>query len=264
MTTRHTIRIGLLLAATSLSSCSVGWQDARDKQLERYLHTHLDALGTGFVKPMSLDEFATHLQTTRIVYLGDHHKDMGLHRKMLELIEWICDLGHRPVLGFEAVGIQDNPSLQEYLAGGIDLRTLRRRIASRWPSSWLEKDDVDRTFFRAVLAQARAHNLDGFALEPTPRRPLAERDAVMATNVRRAMRLYPDRLIIVIVGHAHLLGDGHLTGRVGGVHLTIAARFSPALEQAYLQHPPETREGFFRTDTGVLFFPRDLSGRISD
>ena len=178
-TTKHTIRIGLLL---SFGSCTVGWQDARDEELEHYLQTHLDALGTGFVTPMSLDEFATRLKTTRVVYLGDHHMDVGLHRKMLELIEWLCDLGHRPVLGFEAVGIQDNPSLQEYLAGGIDLRTLRHRMASRWPSSWLEKHDVDRTFFRALLAQARAHELQGFALEPAPRLPLAKRDAVMATR----------------------------------------------------------------------------------
>ena len=89
------------------------------------------------------------------------------------------------------------------------------------------------------------------------------RDGIIATNIRRALRLYPDRVIVVFVGDAHILGDGHLLGRVGAPSLTIAARFSPVLARALADHPPAREDEFLRTDRGVLFFSPSSAERVS-
>ena len=198
--------------------------------------------------------FAKMLRDKRILFLGDHHRDSDLHRQMLELIDWACANGHRPVLGIEAVGIQDDANLQEYLAGGITLARLRARIARRWPLSWLESDDVDHSFFRQLLSRAKTKAMPVFCLEPTPRHTLTARDTIIASNIRRALRLHQDRLLIVIVGHAHLLGRGHLTGRVGVPSIAVGARLSPTLEALAESHPPIGAGEFLRTERGVLFF----------
>ncbi len=257
--------LSLALAVAIPGGCSVSWDTPGPQELylKNYVDAHFHALGTEFVDALSRTDFLTQLRRTRVLYLGDHHRDVQLHARMLELLDWICAQGLRPVIGMEAIGSQDNPSLQEFLVGGIQLDALRRRIVSRWPLSWLERQGVDRAFFRDLLRRTHRHKLDAFPLEPTPRFGLDHRDGVIATNIRRALRLYPDRLILVIVGHAHILGDGHLLGRVGAPSMTIAARCSPVLTRAIARHPPVGKHEFLRTDRGVLFFPPRSVERIS-
>jgi hypothetical protein len=245
-----------LPAAAGLTGC-IGWTrdpQGRPEYLASYIDTHYDDLGTRFVQPVSRTGFAARLEGARVLFLGDHHRDHQLHARILELIEWICESGHRPVMGVEAVGIQDDASLQEYLSGDIELQVLRRRIARRWPHSWLDNPEVDAPFFRDLLGLARAHRLPTFALEPTPRLALGERDAIIAQNIRRAVRLHPDRLIIVLVGHAHLFGQGHLYGRIGVESLAIAPRLSPLLGGQLAGQPAIPDSAFLCSDRGVLFF----------
>ena len=110
-------------------------------------------------------------------------------------------------------------------------------------------------FFQSLLSYAKEHELDAFPLEPAPRLALEHRDTVIANNIHRALRLYPDRLIIVVVGHAHLLGEGHLIGKVGEPCLSIAARLSPDLEKELAKHPSLKSADFLRSERDVLFFP---------
>lgn len=266
MRNRKCHSLSLALAAVSVSGCSLTWQtpDPQPRYLKKYLDAHFEELGTEFVDALPRSDFLAKLRQTRVLYIGDHHRDAQLHARILELLDWICAQGLRPVVGMESIGSQDNPSLQEFLSGGIDFDELRGRVARRWPLSWLDRDGVDRTFFRELLRRTRKHRLDAFPLEPTPRLELDLRDGLIATNVQRALRLHPDRLVVVIVGHAHILGNGHLLGRVGVPSMTIAARCSPALTRALAKHPPVRGGEFLRTDRGVLFFPRPNAKRVSD
>ena len=232
----------------------------RPKYLAAYIDAHYQDLGQQFVTPMTRTQFRERLRETRVLFLGDHHRDPGLHARILTLIEWLSQQGLRPMLGIEAVGIQDNTVLQEYLTGDLDLRQLRHRIKARWQDSWLDNPDVDQGFYRDLLRTARAHKTPVFTLEPTPRHQLATRDTMIASNIRRALQLHPDNLIVVIVGHAHLLGQGHLVGRVGAPALAIAARFSPALQQAAAKLPRISESSFLQTERGILFFPTTPAG----
>ncbi len=61
------------------------------------------------------------------------------------------------------------------------------------------------------------------------------------TLCRASCRAFPDRLIVVVVGHAHLLGKGRLVARVGLPSLAVGARMSQRLTTAYLEASVATR-----------------------
>jgi Haem-binding uptake, Tiki superfamily, ChaN len=256
--------LALILASAGVCGACAGPDTGRPTYIKQYVDAHYSELGDSFLPPLTRTEFLKRLKSTRVLYIGDHHRDQELHHQIVDLVGWICARGLRPVIGMEALGSQDNKSLQEFLSGGIEFEALRRRVARRWPLSWLERDGVDHDFFRRLLQQARRRRLDAFPLEPTPRLPLAQRDALMATTIRRVLRLYPNRLIIVIVGHAHIMGDGHLRGRVGAESLAIGARCSPALMTHLADQLPIEPTSFLRSNRGVLFFPEIVATRLSD
>ena len=174
----------------------------RPAYLQAYVNAHYRDLGTHFTTRLSLDRFQDEISKVQVLFLGDHHRDQRLHDKMVGLLNWLIQRGHQPVLGLEAIGFDDNADLQEFLAGGIGLTQLGSRIARRWPKSWLrDSSDVDSVYFRALLNLAKDKGLPVFPLEPTPRLSLANRDSVIARSIRDAARAYPDRLIVVVVGH---------------------------------------------------------------
>jgi len=270
--TRHDFRRSrrwawLAWICVALLSACYQWTDNQQdgpRSLTSYIDSHYRDLGQQFVRPLTRDEFREQLKTTRVLFLGDHHRDPSLHAEILALLAWISEQGQQPMLGIEAIGIQDDLALQEFLAGGIGLGPLRRRITDRWPESWLDNPEVDYHFYRELLETARRHRIPVFALEPTPRHPLADRDTLMASNIRRALELHPKRLMVVVVGHAHLLGRGHLVGRVGAPALAIAARFSPTLRREAAEHTQVARSSFLQTELGILFFPSTPSNAAGD
>ena len=249
------------LFLTTCSGCALVWPVAPEtEELEDYIESHMQALGERFITPLSRDAFTTRLRDARILYLGDHHRDTEHHVRLLELIEWVCDQGYQPVLGIEAIGTEDNPHLQEYLNDDISLELLRTRVLVRWQDSWLDSASVDSKFFRSLLRLAHDRGLSAFPLEPTPRLALGARDSVIAKQVRRALVLHPDELLIVVVGHAHLLGNGHLVGRVGTPSIVIGAELSETLEQEFQNHPATADTEFLRTDRNVLFLKSGFGG----
>lgn len=203
----------------------------------------------------SMERFENEISRKRVLFLGDHHRDEELHDKMVALLSWLIERGHHPVLGLEAVGFGDKADVQQFLAGDMDIAELCSRITKRWPRSWLaDGSDVDSAYFRALLHLAKGKGLRVFPLEPTPRLPLGNRDSVIARSIRDAARAHPDQLIVVVVGHAHLLGEGRLIARVGLPSLAIGARMSEPLTRAYLDYPRAERPCFLKTTSGILFF----------
>ena len=231
------------------------WQDGPGAEngpayLTEYKEAYFRDLGNQFVGSWSREELFTHLRTTRVLFLGDHHEDFDLHRRQLKLLLELADAGMRPTLGLESVGVQDEPSIAEFMTGGTMAR-LRQQMRQRWPGNWLEGGQVDNFYYRDLLGEARAQRWPVFALEPTPRLPLSARDEVIAGNILRAARRHPDRLLVVVVGQAHLLGKGRLIERVGLPHVAIGAQPSPRLAQSAA---PATAGAFLRSSSGVLFF----------
>lgn len=189
-----------------------------------------------------------------MLFLGDHHVDAALHAEHLQVLEDLAARGVPIALGLEAVGTQDEDAVRRYLAGDIDLAALRAAVRERWPDSWLDSAEVDADYYRALLALARRAGWLVFALEPAPRVPLGQRDALIADGIRAALAAHPDHAVVVVVGHTHLLGEGDLVGRTGGEGMVVGARMSVTLGER-LAEGGDPAPLWVQSDAGVWFPP---------
>jgi Haem-binding uptake, Tiki superfamily, ChaN len=248
----------LLLAAYGACTLeSLEWTGGpRTEDLRDYKLAFQRELGTRFTAAVSWREFTSQLRQARVLWLGDNHLDPNLHERQLELLRRLHAGGFRMVLGLEAIGRQDEPSVRAFLAGRSDMAELRAGMLRRWPGSWLDDHSVDCTFYRQLLELARSQGAPVFGLEPTPRAPLRERDAVIADTVCSAAAQHADRLVVIVVGQAHLLGDGALRARCALPSVAIAAEPTAALRASAPRVRP--REHFLRAEPGMLFFSAGL------
>ncbi len=228
--------------------------DQRSPQLQAYVDSHYRELGERFRGHLDQQQFLVRMYSARALFLGDDHRDKLHHQRLLQLLQHVSDFWLRPALGLEAIGQQDMVMVQEFLAGKIDMTQLRSTMRRRDAGSWLDNPDVDFEFFRQVLQLAKAKKLSVFALEPSPRLDLAVRDEIIAQNIRQAAARYPQRKIIVLVGHAHLLGQGKLMARVGLPYVAIGAGMSEALTTDYQRFAKLSKSGYLESQSGVLFF----------
>lgn len=241
----------LALLAHGCTPSRFGWHDGT-VDLRDYRAAFERSAGDRFTAAISTTGLLTGLAGQRVLWLGDHHGSERLHRRQRELLAALLRTGQRPVLALEAIGTQDEAAVADYLAGHGDEFRLLAALRRRWPSHWLEDPAVDAPHWRELLRIARAHRLPVHALEPTPRLPLAERDAVIAAKVTALAATYPDRLIVVWIGQAHLRGRGDLVARVGLPATAVGGEPVPALAAAPTTGlpPAELR----RSDGGLWWF----------
>ena len=245
--------------AGACAPATFGWVGAGPDEaagLARYRAAFVAAAGTRFTGTLPRGAVLDAARRARVLWLGDHHPSEALHDLQRALVSDLLAAGARPVLCLEAIGTADERAVARFLAGESSLAELCRVVRDRWPESWLDDDQVDAAFYRDLLIMARDHGLPVRALEPTPRLPLAARDAVIAAAVRRTAAEFPDRLLIAVVGQAHLLGDGALSVRTGLPDLLVGGEPTPPLATAAV--PPAAAGDFVRSDAGLLWFAARL------
>ena len=152
----------------------------------RYRESFHASAGTAFVATLGRDELVAALDKARVLWLGDHHASSRLHAMQSELLEQLRRRGVRMAFVLEAVGTQDGPQVQQYLAGELSIEDLRKVMRKRWSGSWLDDTELDPFFYRSLLAFAKKHQIPVTPLEPTPRGTLADRDEAMAKVVQEA------------------------------------------------------------------------------
>ena len=243
------------ICALVLAGCTpgvFGWQDERLATLHQYRQAFAAAAGERLVERIDRERLHRILSQTDTLWLGDHHRHAALHGLHLELLRELHAAGRPLAFGLEAIGVRDQPHVDDYLRAAIDMPTLRRRMRARWSGSWLDDRDLDPWYFRALLAFAREIGAPVFALEPTPRLPLPQRDTFMAQAIARAGDRWPGRLLVVVVGQTHLLGDGDLVRRSGRGGVPIGGLPTDRLRAAA---PARRRPGaLWRSDAGVWWF----------
>jgi hypothetical protein len=239
----------LLLAACT---ADFDWQARAGAGLADYQREFARDLGRTFDSSATGSRLLGLLRYSRVLWLGDHHRDPLLHARHRQLLQRLQQEGLRLALGLEALGQQDEDGLADYLRGRSDLPAFAEAVRRRWPGSWLESPDVDAEHWRALLGAARANGWPTFALEPAPRLPLAQRDDVIAAAVRRAAERHPDRLLVVVVGQSHLLGLGRLPARTQLPFVAFGAEPTPALRAAVPRL--RTDQEFLRSSGGLWFF----------
>lgn len=231
--------------------------------LETYKDAHYRALGTAISTTLEWPQFLSEARQARVLFLGDHHTDKGLHVAYLDLLQRLFDADIEITLGLEAIGRQDEPKLLEYLSGKIPLQSFRRQIRRRWRNSWLDSSSVDAEFFVRLITLARERGLPTYALEPAPRLPLLQRDSIIALRIEEILASEPNRLLVVVIGHAHLLGEDHLANRTQEPHVLLCPRMSDRLKQS-LDAQGVMQGTFLRSDAGVLFFNQNTLSIASE
>lgn len=240
----------LLMAACAIDDFN--WQDGPDGGLAAYKQSFTAAVGDRFVAGTTWPELQQRLRGCRVLWLGDEHDDVELHGRHLQVLQSLHEAGFRLALGLEAIGQQDEPLVAEYLDGRMDMERLREAMRRRWSGSWLDDTDLDSAHFRALLSFGKRHGLPVFALEPTPRLPLRQRDAIVVSAVQAAAERYPDRLLVVVVGQSHLLGTGAVMARCRLPSQGIGATPPSPLRQAATADWPAA--SLLQSSGGLWFF----------
>jgi hypothetical protein len=221
--------------------------------LQAYKDVHYEALGDRFVAAATEQELIDEISGARVLFLGDYHEDPALHARMRRLLARL--VGERSLtLAVEFLGREDEDELAEYLAGRSSLARLRQRHLLRVGDSWLESDQLDRDFYADLLRFARQHRVPMHALEPVPRLPLDRRDRVIADRIRALAGADPDRLVVAILGHAHLLGEERVVALAGMRSVVIGARLSRPLALDRERNWREARDCYLRSAGGAWFF----------
>lgn len=244
--------IPVLAFATACSPAGFGWQDPVNPKLAAYRQSFIELAGSELVEPITRAQLLERIESSRILWLGDHHRHSRLHALQTELLQQLQQDGVQMAFGLEAIGTRDERMVQDFLDGRIDLNGLRDGMRARWEGSWLDDRSLDPWFYRSLLETAKRHGIPVFALEPTPRLPLRSRDTFMAQTLQQASERHPDRLLVVVVGQTHLLGQGDLVHRVplpstivGGVPTRPLMDLAPR---------PLPRGQCWRADSGLLWF----------
>ena len=249
---KQLIFVTLVVVFTASCSQDFLWQGGPGSELHAYRASFTASAGRELVAQVPRAQLLRDLKSAQILWLGDHHRHSRLHALQMELLQQLQQQGRAMCLGLEAIGVQDQPLVDDFLAGEINMRALREQMRSRWSGSWLDDHALDPWFFRSLLMFARQHQLPVFALEPTPRLPLAARDPYIAETVRDACDLRPDRLTVIVIGQTHLKGDGDVVARTGRDSLIIGGAPTDRLRQSPRQ--PAPRGTLWRADSDVFWF----------
>ncbi len=187
------------------------WGNGRNYEMEVGT-AELQAYGMRFVHTVSCFREtcrrADVIQAVRgadIVYGGDFHP---LRRVKLEFLNIIKerDKSRDPVILLEEFLADDQPVLDQYLAGKIDIKTVRHQ-------SWDHEGQGSWRGFRLLLEYCRKHKIPVYGINHEG--SLGQRDELAKTMIKP--HLGQDRQLFVFVGEDHLAPE-HLPGMVAGDH----------------------------------------------
>lgn len=253
------VRRCLAIATSLLAAGCVPGRFGRDesaRSLGAYREDFVAACGTRFDVRLDRDAFVARTRDARVLWLGDHHKDHALHTLQGGLLEEVRRTGRPLLLLLESIGRDDEADVAHFLAGGGGLDELRRRLRARWPGSWLDDDALDPWFYGWLLAFAREHALPVRALETIPRPPLGQRDPAIARRIAALAAEHPERLVVVVIGQAHLVGGGRQLERCALPQLALGGVPPATLPRP---SPPPAPGSLLRSDGGLWWFAEVLT-----
>ena len=242
--------VALSLALSACAGPQFDWQGRSPAALAEYRAEFDRNAGIRWAGDADVDDFVALARSRRVLFLGDHHRDERLHARQRDLLRRLFAAGPTTLL-LEAVGIEDQASVDDYLDGRIGMPGLVATCRARWPQAWIAGGDVDSEHYCELLRAARDQHVRVFGLEPAPRLPLAQRDARIAAQTRAVANARPDTLVVVLLGQDHLLGEGRVAGLVAMPCTVVGAAPSEALWRA---RPITTRSFAWRTERDVWFF----------
>ena len=242
--------IAACLLLLSCEATTFDWQGRSPSALSDYHVAYERDAGTRIDGSASWDDFLALAASRRALYLGDHHRDERLHALHRDLLQRLAKHGVRMRLMLEAIGIEDQPHIDAYLAGRIGMEQLVAACRTRWQGSWIAGGDVDAAHYRELLRIAKSLGIRASGIEPTPRLPLSQRDPRIAAQVRAEALADEGALLVVVVGQSHVLGTGRLADRIGLPCTILGARPTSSMRI----DATRLRQDFVRTERFVWLF----------
>lgn len=92
-------------------------------------------------------ELVAELSRARFVLLGEQHDNPDHHRLQAELVRALTDSGHKPVLAFEMLDVEQQPAIDEALA-----RSPREPDAIAQAVAWEKSGWPDWSLYRPIFA----------------------------------------------------------------------------------------------------------------
>ncbi len=211
---------GLLCFTTSCHTFSRPKRSFRSRfkaiDLKAYKEEHYRILRGLSPSRGTLKDLLKQAETKRILLIGDIHNNRNLHEKIFGLLKRWIQVPSQVFFFVEFLGLEDKKNIHRLEQGELSIHEFADAVFQRWKSSWLQLQEFDPPFYWNLLRLMNRRRIHLRPMEPIPRLPLGRRDQCMARTLIAFRKKRPNALIIVLVGHTHLLGKGHLADLLGG------------------------------------------------
>ena len=119
---KQLIFVTLVVVFTASCSQDFLWQGGPGSELHAYRASFTASAGRELVAQVPRAQLLRDLKSAQILWLGDHHRHSRLHALQMELLQQLQQQGRAMCLGLEAIGVQDQPLVDDFLAGEINMR----------------------------------------------------------------------------------------------------------------------------------------------
>jgi hypothetical protein len=169
-------------------------------ELKRYRASYESDFRGGW-RPSSADQLLKAVARSNLVFSGDYHTLPAAQRLPIRLLRSFVREGRKITIALEMLHSRDQDVVNEFLAGRIGSRTLRRRIGfdHLWGFDWMQ--------YHAILEFARREKVGVLAINSDPggaRNRLARRDRHAADLLRQHLLHHPGDLLFVLAGDWHV------------------------------------------------------------
>ncbi len=172
-------------------------QGPEDAAVRRYYRSYAAILERSHPAPCQERDFLERAASARLVLVGDFHTLDQAQWQYLKVLKALRRQGALPALALEMVQAHHDKKLQEYLAGECpDEGSFLEK------TGFFEHWGFDFAHYRPLLEWARSLGVPAHAINVEG--GLAARDRFMAERLAHLCGVYPDRVVVVLVGDLHL------------------------------------------------------------
>jgi len=180
-------------------------QGPEDKEIKSYYRSYSSYLEKCRVKESSIQEIIESAKETKVLIIGDFHTLYQAQRQFLKVLEFMEDIGIKPVVCLEMVYKKNQDHLEEFLKGKMGEKEYIEK------TDYYENWGFDFSSYKKILNYLKAKGLFVYGINKNG--SLEERDEFMAKEIEEVRKNHPDALMVVFAGDLHL-AKNHLPKRL--------------------------------------------------
>lgn len=174
--------------------------------LKKYRVEYLATVASKQLKPLAAEQMLKHINSARCVFLGDEHTTAESQQNTVKILALMRRAKAPVTLVLEWIDESYQPVVNDFLAGKVPLKDMRRKIAfdKDWGFSW--------TAYSRILSAAKKMKVPVLLVERLKKRhSLSDRDTYIAKKIAAAAEKNAEMRFLTVYGEYHLLGPDHLS-----------------------------------------------------